>query len=120
MNKALLAILFFFVVSSDCLAQSEKYPFQTGDGDRVSGLSWSPRNDLILTTSGDENGLRLWDVAAGRVLWKSDLGFLQDDLELYSIRHSHWTNDQRLIVTGTDNGKLQLWDAVSGRLIWNS
>ena len=120
MNKAVLAILSFFVVSSSCLAQTEKYPFQTGDGDLISGLSWSPRNDLILTTSGDENGLRLWDVATGRVLWKSDLGFLQDDLELYSIRHSHWTNDQRLIVTGTDNGKLQLWDAVSGRLIWNS
>jgi len=120
MNKALLAVLFFFVVSSSCLAQTEKYFFQTGDGDLVSGLSWSPRNDLILTTSGDENGLRLWDMATGRLLWKSDLGFLQDDLELYSIRHSHWTNDQRLIVTGTDNGKLQLWDAASGRLIWNS
>lgn len=120
MSKVLLTILCLFVVSGSCLAQTEKYPFQTGDGDLVSGLSWSPRNDLILTTSGDENGLRLWDVAAARVLWKSDLGFLQDDLELYSIRHSHWTTDQRLIVTSTDNGKLQLWDAASGRLIWNS
>jgi hypothetical protein len=50
--------LFFFVVSSSCLAQTEKYPFQTGDGDLVSGLSWSPRNDLILTVSGDEKRVR--------------------------------------------------------------
>lgn len=120
MNKALLTIFLFFVASSPCLAQTERYPFQRGDGDLISGLSWSPRNDLILTASGDENGLRLWDLAAGRLLWKSDLGFLQDDLELHSIRHSHWTNDQRLIVTGTDNGKLQLWDSASGRLIWNT
>jgi WD40 repeat protein len=119
MNKSLLAILIFLVGSSLSVAQPEKYPLQRGDGDLISGLSWSPRNDLILTASGDENGLRLWNVAAGRLLWKSDLGFLQNDLELYSIRHSDWTNDQRLIVTGTDNGKLQLWDAASGILIWN-
>src|SRR5262245_57031369 len=111
MNKAHLAILFVLVGSSLCLAQGAKYAFQRGDGDLISGLRWSPRDDLSLTASGDENGLRLWDVTAGRLLWKSDFGFLQDDLELYSIRYAGWTSDQRFIVTGTDNGKLQLWDA---------
>lgn len=119
MNKSLLTILILLAGSSFCVAQPERYLFQRGDGDLISGLSWSPRNDLILTASGDENGLRLWDVASGRLLWKSDFGFLQDDLELYSIRHSDWTSDQRLVVTGTDNGKLQLWAAAGGRLIWN-
>ena len=120
MNKALLAILIFFVGSSLCTAQPEKYPLQRGDGDHISALSWSPANDLILTASGDENALRLWHVRTGRALWKSDVGFLQDDLELYSIRHVAWTTDQKLVVTGTDNGKLQLWERASGRLIWNT
>jgi WD40 repeat protein len=101
------------------MTQTHKYPFQRGDGDLLSELSWSPRNDLILTSSGDENGLRLWEVNSGKLLWKTDVGFLQDGLELYSIRHSAWTTDQRLILTGTDNGKLQLWDTTNGKLIWN-
>ena len=99
--------------------ESEKYPLQRGDGNLISELSWSPRNDLILTSSGDENGLRLWEVNSAKLRWKTDVGFLQDGLELHSIRQSAWTNDQRLIVTGTDNGKLQLWDATNGKLIWN-
>jgi WD40 repeat protein len=70
MNKALLTILIiFFVGSSLCRAQPEKYPFQRGDGDLISGLSWSPRNDLILTAFGDENGLRLWNLTTVRLLW---------------------------------------------------
>ena len=65
----------FLVGSSLSVAQPDKYPLQRGDGDLISGLSWSPRNDLILTASGDENGLRVWNVAAGRLLWKSDLHY---------------------------------------------
>jgi len=109
-------LLATFVV---CSAQAEKYPFQRGDGDLLSELSWSPKNDLLLTSSGDENGLRLWEVNSGKLLWKTDVGFLQDELELHSIRHCAWTNDQKLIITGTDNGKLQLWEESSGRLVWN-
>jgi WD40 repeat protein len=120
MNKNLLAILILVMSSSLTMAQREKYPLQRGDGDLISGLSWSPGSDLILTASGDENALRLWDVGTGRVLWKTDVGFLQDDLEPYSIRHADWSSDQKLIVTGTDNGKLQLWDATVGKLIWNT
>src|ERR1044072_8046574 len=118
-TKPLMTIIIMLASFGVFMAQAEKYPFQRGDGDLISELSWSPKNDLILTSSGDENGLRLWEVNSGKLRWKTDVGFLQDELELHSIRNSAWTNDQRLIVTGTDNGKLQLWDATNGKLIWN-
>lgn len=118
-KKTFLTVLLLLSSYSICLAQAEKYPLQRGDEHLLSEISWSPRNDLILTSSGPENGLRLWEVNSGTCVWKTDIGFLQNDLELHSIRHSAWANDQRLIVTGTDNGKLQLWDATNGRLIWN-
>ena len=114
------AIATVFLASfSAGIAQTERYPFQTGDGNLLSAISWSPKDDLILTSSGYESGLRLWDVSSGKLLWKTDVGFLQDDLELHSIRHCAWTTDQRQIATGTDNGKLQLWDAANGKPIWN-
>jgi WD40 repeat protein len=118
-HKIFLSVLVLLASSTVCMTQTHKYPFQRGDGDLLSELSWSPRNDLILTSSGHENGLRLWEVNSKKLLWKTDIGFLQDELELYSIRHSAWTTDQRLILTGTDNGKLQLWDTTNGKLIWN-
>lgn len=119
-HKICLSVLVLLASSTVCITQTHQYPFQRGDGDLLSELSWSPRNDLILTSSGDENGLRLWEVNSGKLLWKTDVGFLQDELELYSIRHSAWTTDQKLILTGTYNGKLQLWDTTNGRLIWNT
>lgn len=121
MRKTVLTIvLLFLTASASYVAQTEKYPLQTGDRDLVSAISWSPRNDLILTASGDDNALRLWEVTNGRVLWKIDTGFLQDDLEPYQIRNVTWSTDEKLIVTGTDNGKLQLWEASTGKLIWNT
>jgi WD40 repeat protein len=117
--KILLTIIFFYACLSFSFAQTGKHPLQIGDTDQISELCWSPNNDLILTSSGDDNALRLWDVATGKVLWKKNIGFLQDDLELYSIRQSDWTKDQKFIVTGTSNGKIQLWDAATGGLIWN-
>src|ERR1043166_5680910 len=118
-TKPLMTIIIMLASFGVFMAQAEKYPFQRGDGDLISELSWSPKNDLILTSSGDENALRLWEVSSGKLRWKTDVGFLQDELELHSIRHSAWANDQKLIVTGTDNGKLQLWETATGRLIWN-
>jgi WD40 repeat protein len=92
---------------------------QVGDADTISEISWSPDDRLILTASGDDNALRLWDVASSRLLWKNSTGFLHDGRALHSIRHSDWTKDQKFIATGTDNGKVQLWDAATGRLVWN-
>jgi WD40 repeat protein len=118
-HKTFLALFLLLSIYDICAAQTETYPLQRGDAKQISELSWSPGNDLILTSSGDDNDLRLWEVRSGKLRWKTDVGFLQDELESYSIRHSAWTNDQRLIVTGTYNGKLQLWDAANGKLIWN-
>jgi WD40 repeat protein len=118
-RELLFTILFSCVCASVSGAQPERHPLQIGDADAISALSWSPNDDLILTASGGENALRLWDVAGERVLWERNTGFLQDGLELHSIRRAEWTEDEKLIVTGTDNGKIQLWDAANGRLIWN-
>lgn len=115
----LAALIFCCLYVSVCLAQTEKYPLQVGDTDTVSEISWSPDDLLILTASGDDDALRLWDVASGRLLWKSETGFLQDALELHSIRHADWTRDQKFVATGTQNGKIQLWDVATGRLVWN-
>ena len=119
MRKILLTVLIISACSGYSPAQTETYPQQTGDTGQISELSWSPNNDLILTSSGDDNALRLWDVATGKLLWKQNTGFLQEALELYSIRISAWTTEQKLILTGTANGKIQLWDAATGRLIWS-
>lgn len=66
--KVLLALLLTCACACVSAARAEQYPLQVGDGNHISELSWSPDNDLILTSSGDDNGLRLWDVATGRVL----------------------------------------------------
>lgn len=119
MRKILVAFFFCCACAGVLAAQAEKYHLQVGDTDTVSEISWSPDDRLILTTSGDDNALRLWDAADGRLLWKSDTGFLQEGLELYSIRHAVWTRDQKFVATGTQNGKVQLWDAATGGLVWN-
>jgi WD40 repeat protein len=119
MKKILLALLLTCACAGVSKARADKYSLQAGDADHISNLSWNPDDTLILTSSGDDNALRLWDVATGRVLWKSDVSFLQDEVEQYSIRISVWTRDQKFIITGSDNGKLQLWEAGTGRLIWN-
>lgn len=118
-HQIIVAFLSLLVAATICLAQIDNYPFQRGDGSHITELSWSPLNNLILTSSGYDNALRLWDVKSGALIWKTDVGFLQDQLELYSISHSAWSIDQKFIVTGTDSGKLQLWNAASGKLIWN-
>jgi len=118
MIKIFLALLFSFTCLSISVAQTEKYPWQIGDVDQLSEVSWSPRNDLILTASGNDNSLRLWNASTGKLIWKTNVGFLQDDLELYAIDSSDWTADQKFIVTGTRNGKIQLWEAATGKLIW--
>jgi WD40 repeat protein len=50
---------------------------------------------------------------------ENDIGFLQEALELYSIRQAVWTPDQTLVATGSDNGKIQLWDVATGTLRWS-
>lgn len=97
--------------------KAQDLPLQIGDKD--SGASWSPRNDLILTSTGQDNALRLWDVSTGKVIWKNDVGFLQDKTEGYVIEMDAWSNDQKLILTGTSNGKIQLWEIATGKLLWN-
>jgi WD40 repeat protein len=121
MKKIPLTILLCLALISVASAQSEKYPLQAGDEglSAISEVSWSPNNDLILTASGEGDALRLWDVATGRLLWKNNIGFLQDGLENNAVISSDWTRDQRLILTGTRNGKVQLWEAATGRLVWN-
>src|ERR1051326_962981 len=94
MTKSLLLTFIILTCSRLGVAQTEKQPLQRGDTDLVSELSWSPGNNLILSASGDESSLRLWDVASDKLLWKSDIAFLQDGLELYSIRHSAWSRSE--------------------------
>lgn len=53
--NTLLTVLIVCASFSVCVAQTEKYPLQRGDENLISELSWSPRNDLILTSSADEN-----------------------------------------------------------------
>lgn len=118
MRIVFLSILWLFASVSVSFAQTA-LPWQVGDTDHLSLLSWSPNDDLILTSNGEENALRLWEVQGGKVRWKNDVGFLQEALELYSIRQAAWTQDQTLVATGSDNGKIQLWDVATGKLHWN-
>lgn len=117
MKKYLLFISIFLVFLKFPLAQTEKYPLQIGD--KNAGASWSPNNDLILTSTGEDNNLRLWEVSTGKVIWKKDVGFLQDKTESYGISADAWSSNQKYILTGTANGKIQLWEVKSGNLIWN-
>ena len=109
--------LFFAILFLAQFSQAQNLPLQIGDKD--SGASWSPRNDLILTSTGQDNALRLWDVSTGKVIWKKDVGFLQDGTEGYVIETDAWSSDQKLILTGTSNGKIQLWETARGKLLWN-
>ncbi len=114
--KKILFLLFAVLFLAQFL-QAQNLPLQIGDKD--SSASWSPRNDLILTSTGQDNALRLWDVSTGKVIWKKDVGFLQDKTEGYVIETDAWSNDQKFILTGTSNGKIQLWETATGKLLWN-
>jgi WD40 repeat protein len=118
MLKIAAIILFFCACLSSAFAQAEKYPLQRGDTGTISELGWSPDSELLLSASGEDNALRLWNVSSGKVLWTNNVGFLQDELESYSIHTS--TMFLRLPAGGKINGlcpnrEISIWFGLEDR-----
>ena len=115
-NLVLAAALLLLPVYA-AFAESEKLPMQIGDGDDLSFLSWSPNDDLILTATREFSSLRLWNRASGRVIWKTNAGFIEGDAGNYAVERAAWTKNQKFFLTGTDSGKIQLWETATGKLV---
>ena len=68
-----------------------------GSSEGISSLTFSPDGKILATCSSD--GIRLWDIASGKLLF----WYMED--ELYDIAYSPKGN----IIAGAGTGKLSLW-----------
>jgi WD40 repeat protein len=92
---------------------------QAGHTHDVIEVKWSPDDERLLSYSGGDGYIRLWEVKSSRLLWSARTGFIQQKDEHYTLTNFAWSPDQSLIASGSGNGMIQLWDAETGKLRWN-
>lgn len=73
-----------------------------GHNASVSGVSWSPNDDQILTCGVEEN-VRRWDLSSGECVFvyeKSDFGMIS----------CNWSPDGKRVFTGFNDKSIVMWD----------
>lgn len=116
MRLTLLILVQLFALSA--IAQDSAL-FQVGHAQNVNTVSWSPDSSKLISHSSPEDSLIMWDARSGKVLWKKNTAFVQNELETYTLNAFAWSPDQQVIASTGYNGKIQLWEAETGKLIWN-
>src|SRR5262245_53764678 len=130
MNKlAIITIAFAFFlypVSSTTLfraaaqnAGAAQEPIQAGHTHDVIEVKWSPDDERLISYSGGDDYIRLWEVKSARLLWSARATFIQQKEEHYKLTNFTWSPEQSLIASGSGNGMIQMWDAQTGKLRWN-
>jgi WD40 repeat protein len=92
---------------------------QAGHTQDVIEIKWSPDDERLISYSGGDDYIRLWEVKSGSLLWSARTAFIQQKDEHYSLTNFAWSPDQSLIASGSGNGMIQVWDAQTGKLRWN-
>jgi WD40 repeat protein len=66
----------------------------------VIEVKWSPDDERLLSYSGGDSYLRLWEVKSSRLLWSARTGFIQQKDEHYTLTDFAWSPDQSMIASG--------------------
>lgn len=80
----------------------------TGHSSKVNAITFSPDGRFVATGSRDDRALRLFEVATGRMVWRSTARF-----EGYCLKFSP---DGQLLLSGNIDGRLSLWRVREGKL----
>jgi WD40 repeat protein len=99
-------------------SQTREAPLQAGHTHDIIEIKWSPDDQRLVSYSGGDGHVRLWDVRTGRLLWSAATSFIQRKDEHYSLMAFAWSRDRSLIASGSGNGRVQVWDAQTGKLRW--
>jgi WD40 repeat protein len=130
MNKMAGATIAFAVLLSAALfsflfraaaqnAGPTQESIQAGHTHDVIEVKWSPDDERLISYSGGDDYIRLWDVKSARLLWSARATSIQQKDEQYAPTNFAWSPDQQLIASGSGNGMIQVWDAQTGKLRWN-
>lgn len=106
-----IALCFILSISTELLVQ-EKLPefvMQIGHSHSVNAVAFSPTEN-ILASGGEDNTVKLWDVATGRLL-KTLEGHTN---EIYTVAFSP---DGRTLASGSQDHTVKLWEVGTGRLL---
>jgi WD40 repeat protein len=114
---ALLLAIPFRAAAQNSSATQE--PIQAGHTHDVIEVKWSPDDERLISYSGGDGYIRLWEVKSARLLWGARTSFIQQKDEYYTLTNFAWSPDQALIASGSGNGMIQIWDAQTGKLRWN-
>jgi WD40 repeat protein len=93
-------------------------PLQPGHTHDILCVVWSPDDRLLASYSGGDGYLKLWDVAAARLLWSAPTEFVRRKDEQTNIAGLVWSPDLSLLAVANVNGAVMLWDVRTGRLRW--
>src|SRR5215510_16151053 len=99
----LLTIPFPTVAQNSCAAQA---PIQAGHTQDVIEVKWSPDDERLISYSGGDDYIRLWEVKTARLLWSARTTFIQQKDEHYTLTNFAWSPDQSLIASGGRNGMI--------------
>lgn len=116
MRKLFLACLLLFFPQA---VSAQESPFQPGHGHDLLEVKFSPDKSRLLSYSYDD-GIHLWEVVSGRLLWRHETTFIQKADEYSTLTSFAFSPDQTLIVSGSGNGTVQLWDAKTGAFLWRA
>ncbi len=113
---SILFLSFLFLFSTQGIAPQE-IPFQTGHTHDILEVKFSPDDAELISYSAGDGWLCLWHVKSGRLLWKTETGFIQKTDEYYALQEFYWSKDRNFIITKSDNGTYQTWDAKTGKIL---
>src|SRR5262249_7018639 len=74
----------------------------------ISNLAWSPDGTRLASTSRNDFGARIWDVASKKMV----LGPLRHSHEITSLA---WEPDGQRLATGSADETVKVWNATTGR-----
>ncbi|MFS4456348.1 caspase family protein [Maribacter sp. 2304DJ31-5] len=104
----LIISLFFFVQGN--FSQKVKLGVPMGHNNKISSVSFSPDDKLVLTSS--------WDNTAK--IWSSESGYLLHSLNGHSnfVKSAKFSQNGDKILTCSWDNTAKLWDTKTGALIW--